>query len=281
MGSYLRPTSLLEALTAIAATPRTILAGGTDHFPARVTACPDEDILDITAISDLRGIERRDSFWWLPCGATWTDVIEARLPAMFDGLVVAARHVGGVQIQNVGTLVGNVCNASPAADGIPALLALDAEVELASVFGTRTMALESFLLGPRQTARRPDEMVTGLRIPHLAEPVRSLFHKLGGRRYLVISIAMLATVARLDPDGTIADIRMAIGACSATARRLRDLEAALVGRLPDPALVQPAHFAALSPIDDIRATASYRMAAALELARRAVASLAPADAVAA
>jgi CO/xanthine dehydrogenase FAD-binding subunit len=281
LGSYLRPTSLHDALTALAAKPRTILAGGTDHFPARATACPDEDILDISALSEPRAIERRGAFWWVPSGATWTDAIEAGLPALFDGLVAAARQVGGVQIQNAGTLVGNVCNASPAADGIPALLALDAEVELASLRGTRALKLEAFLLGPRATARREDEIVTGLRIPHLAGHVRSLFHKLGGRRYLVISIAMLATVARLDADGAIAEIRMAIGACGATARRLRDLEAALLGRRPDPALVQPAHFAVLSPIDDIRGTASYRMAAAEELARRAVAALAPAEAQAA
>src|SRR5260370_21424566 len=129
--SYLRPTALDEALAALAERPRVVLAGGTDHFPARAVSTPDEDILDVTALPGLRRIAAHDDHWWLPCLATWTDVIEAGLPPQFDGLVQAARQVGGVQVQNVGTLVGNLCNASPAADGTPCLLALGAWVELA------------------------------------------------------------------------------------------------------------------------------------------------------
>ncbi len=282
MGRYLRPTSLESALATLAQSRPTILAGGTDHFPARVVGAPDEDILDLTSLPGLRAIAVGPDHVNIPCLATWTDLIAARLPPAFDGLRAAARQVGGVQVQNAATVLGNVCNASPAADGMPCLLALDAEIELASAAaGRRVLPLADFVLGPRTTARRPDELALGLRIPLPAAPARAVFEKLGARRYLVISIVMVAAVAEFLPDGRIARARVAVGACSPVAARLPALEAALAGHWPDPALVQPEHLAALAPIDDIRATAAYRRIAALELARRAVAALGDARAVAA
>jgi CO/xanthine dehydrogenase FAD-binding subunit len=272
MGSYLRPTTLDEALAALAERPRVVLAGGTDHFPARAVSTPDEDILDVTALPGLRCITAHDDHWWLPCLATWTDVIEAGLPPQFDGLVQAARQVGGMQVQNVGTLVGNLCNASPAADGTPCLLALGAWVELASAAGTRRMAVEDFVLGARTTARRPDELVLGLRIPR-QDNARSSFLKLGARRYLVISIVMVAANILLGEDGRVAQARVAVGACSARPLRLSLLEAELVGRHPDAAVVRSDHLADLAPIDDMRATAAYRAMAALELVRRSITGL--------
>lgn len=271
MGRYLRPVRLDDALAALGPGV-TVVAGGTDHFPARVLHTPEEDILDITALP-LRSIVRHDDHWWIPCLATWTDLIEADLPPQFDALVQAARQIGGRQVQNAATLVGNLCNASPAADGFPCFLALDAEVELASQNGTRRLPVAQFVHGPRRTDRRPDELVLGLRIPH-APAARSHFRKLGGRRYLVISIAMLAVVLECDPGGRITRACIAIGACSPQALRLRALEEALIGHPPGADLVQPHHLDCLSPIDDIRATAAYRRHAALELTRRAVAHFA-------
>jgi len=280
MGLYLRPVTLTAALTQLAERPRTILAGGTDHFPARVLSRPDEDILDITALPGLRGVERRGDHWWLPCQTTWTDVLEAPLPPAFDALKAAARQIGGAQVQNAATLVGNLCNASPAADGIPCLLALDASVELASVHGQRVLPVDAFVRGPRQTARRPDELALGLRVPVIADAASS-FEKLGARRYLVISIAMVAAVAAFDAAGRIRHARVAVGACAPRAQRLPELEAALLGRPPDPSLAREEHLAPLAPIDDVRATAAYRRAAALELVRRAIGRLVPAMARAA
>ncbi len=279
MGLYLTPASLEAALDALASQRLTVLAGGTDHFPARVLHAPDEAILDITRLPGLRGIARQGNAWWLPCLTTWADIAEARLPPLFHGLQQAARQVGGAQVQNVATLAGNICNASPAADGVPALLALDAEVVLACATGERTLTLQDFLRGPRETARRPDELVLGLRIP--AADARSCFLKLGARAYLVISIAMVSAAAAFAGDGRIVRARVAVGACSPVAARLPALEAALTGQFPDPALVRPEHLAPLAPIDDIRASAAYRRHAALELVRRAVAALAEAQAVAA
>lgn len=281
MGLYLRPATLEAALALRAERTRTVLAGGTDHFPARVPHAPDEDILDITDLPGLRAIERRDGHWFIPCLATWSDLIAAPLPPAFDGLRAAARQVGGRQVQNVATVLGNVCNASPAADGIPCLLALDAEVELASLSGTRVLPLAEFVTGPRRTALRPDELALGLRLPDAGAAARGCFLKLGARRYLVISIVMVAAVAELTDDGRIRRARVAVGACSPVAQRLPALEAALVGQVPDPALVRPEHLAPLAPIDDVRATAAYRREAALELLRRAVAALGNAEALAA
>jgi CO/xanthine dehydrogenase FAD-binding subunit len=276
MGCYLRPSTLDAALAALAMRPAdapcTPLAGGTDFYPAHVTAPSDAAILDLSALPNLRRIEARPDHWWIPCLTTWTDIIEARLPPAFDGLKQAASQVGGRQIQNVATLAGNVCNASPAADGIPCLLALEAEVVLASVAGTRTLPLPRFLLAPRKTARLPDELLLGFRIPRAGDTARSSFLKLGARRYLVISIAMVAAVIARDPDRRIITARIAVGACSATAQRLPALEQALVGTTGDCPAILDDHLTPLTPIDDIRGTAAYRRHAVGVLLRRLIAA---------
>ena len=274
MGRYLRPSTLPEALAALAAGPRIVLAGGTDYYPARVNRPPEDEIVDVTAIPALRGIEERREGWRIGATCTWSEIIAAPLPPLFDGLKAAAREVGGVQIQNTGTLAGNLCNASPAADGVPNLLALDARVELASALGERALPVAEFVLGNRRTARRPDEIVTAILVPRPARAARSVFLKLGARRYLVISIVMVAAVATFAEDGTIEAARIAVGACSSAAVRLPALEAALAGRRPDPALVAEEHLALLAPIDDVRGSAAYRRDAALTLVRRAVEALA-------
>src|SRR5260221_11671721 len=152
MGVYLRPRCLEEALSTLAR-PHTVLAGGTDFYPARVGRTIDEDVLDIGAIAALRGISADAQGWRLGATTTWSELIEADLPPLFDGLKQAAREVGGRQIQNAGTLAGNLCNASPAADGVPPLLALDAEVDLAGLSGTRHLPLAASITAIRLTPR--------------------------------------------------------------------------------------------------------------------------------
>ena len=271
MGVYLRPAHLDQALEALSAQPLTILAGGTDYYPARVGQPLDDDVLDITDIAGLRAIEARDDDWRIGALTTWTDVIRADLPACFDGLKQAAREVGGVQIQNAGTIAGNICNASPAADGTPNLMALDAAIELASSSGSRTVPLTEFATGNRATAIAPGELVTAITIPKLPDAAESRFLKLGARRYLVISIVMVAIV--IVPDGdSVGDARVAVGACAPTARRLPMLESALDGQSLSDALgavASPEHIdAALSPIDDVRGSAAYRNESTLTLVRR-------------
>lgn len=277
MGSYLRPSVLDDALRARAAGPCVVLAGGTDFYPARVGRTLDEDVLDITALADLRGVREASEQWRIGALATWSELVAAPLPAWFAAVKLAAREVGGVQIQNAGTVAGNLCNASPAADGVPPLLALGAEVELASVRGVRTLPLREFVLGNRRTACAPDELVTAVLVPKWRAHARSTFLKLGARRYLVISIAMVAVAAETDAHGAIARCGVAVGACSAAAQRLPALEAALVGRTLAPgigAAVAPGHLAPLAPITDIRATAAYRGDAAVTLVARALEKLA-------
>jgi len=276
MGEYLRPDGLSEALAALRR-PHTVLAGGTDFYPARVGRAIDEDVLDITAIASLRGISASGQGWRLGATTTWSELLDAKLPPLFDGLKQAAREVGGRQIQNAGTLAGNLCNASPAADGVPPLLALDAEVELAGPTGARRLPLASFITGNRRTALAPSEQMVAIHVRKPAYPARSAFLNLGARRYLVISIAMAAATLEID-GGRIAAARIAVGACSAVAQRLPRLEAALLGAPVDQRLgnlVAETQLTPLSPIDDIRGSAAYRRDAAVTLLRRLLVGFAP------
>ena len=274
MAGYLRPNSVSEALEALRARRWTVLAGGTDFYPERVGKPLDDDVLDITALDALRGIEARSDHWRIPALTTWSDLLAADLPPLFDGLKRAAKELGGVQIQNVATLSGNLCNASPAADGVPCLLSLGASVELSAVDRVVSLPLARFVLGNRATALGPDQLLTAITVPKPKAPrAYGHFLKLGARRYMVISIAMAAAVAEVADDGTIRAARVAVGACSAMAKRLPDLEAALKGRRFAPGLGEAAvaaHLGSLAPIDDLRGSATYRTDAALTLVRRAL-----------
>ncbi len=276
MGCYLRPQGLEDAVAALADGSYTVLAGGTDFYPARVGCANDDNILDITALAGLRGVTEDDTHYRIGALTTWSDLLRSPLPPVFQALKLAAREVGGLQIQNTGTLCGNVCNASPAADGVPPLLALEAEVELAARGGSRRLRLDDFILGNRSTAKRPDELVTALLLPKPSPRARSTFLKLGARRYLVISIAMVATLIDLEQDGRVATARVAVGACAARALRLPAVEGALTGQPFDDNLaarVGEEQLEPLSPIDDIRGSAAYRREAAVVLIRRSLARL--------
>ncbi|MEM9148642.1 MAG: FAD binding domain-containing protein [Pseudomonadota bacterium] len=284
---YLRPERLEDALAAAAAGPVRIAAGCTDLFPATerpaLEMAADTPVLDITAIPALRGLRSGPDGLRLGATTTWSTIVQAELPPSLRGLQQAAREVGSEQIQNAGTLAGNLCNASPAADGVPPLLTLAAEVELASLRGVRRLPLRAFLTGPRQTARQADELMTAIHIPAAALAGRSAFLKLGARTSLVISIAMVA-VRVVEEAGHVAEAAVSVGSCSAVAARLGALEAALLGapiadmpaRASDGVVTQ-----ALAPISDIRADAPYRATAAAVLVRRALATLAPAGRAAA
>ncbi|RUW35275.1 MULTISPECIES: xanthine dehydrogenase family protein subunit M [unclassified Mesorhizobium] len=269
---YAKPTTVDEALALLGEDRWRILAGGTDFYPAQGAKPFRDNILDVNGLVELRGIAEAEEHWRIGARATWTDIVRHSLPAAFDGLKAAAREVGSVQIQNVATVAGNLCNASPAADGVPALLVLDADVEVRSAEATRHLPLGEFILGNRRTASRPDEMVTAIRVPKRSAVGTSAFVKLGARRYLVISIAMAAARLVVD-DGVVADAAIAVGACSAVARRLAGVEAALRGQPVTAALsdaVLSAPIEELSPIADVRGSAEYRQDAAREIVARAV-----------
>lgn len=283
MSRYFSPQTLEEAVLALSAgaaggssggRPR-VVAGGTDVFPGLGEAAADFAILDISATQGLRGITRSESGWRIGAATTWSELARAPLPRGFDALKAAARAVGSVQIQNCATVAGNICNASPAADGVPPLLTLDAQVELASLGGLRRMALADFLLGVRRTALAPDELLSAIHVPDMPEQSISAFAKLGTRRHLVISVAMLAVLVTPDASGRVKDARIAVGACAPVARRLPALEAALrgVSLAQMAAQVAPEHLAPLAPIDDLRASGHYRLTAVEELLRRTLSRL--------
>lgn len=272
---YAKPQSIDEALALLAQGRWRLLAGGTDFYPAQGSRPLRDDVLDLNGLAELRHIGETGDHFVLGARATWSDVIAAQgLPPAFDALKLAAREVGSVQIQNAGTVAGNLCNASPAADGVPPLMALDAEAELRSASATRVVALRDFILGNRRTALAPGEMVTAVRVPKRSATGASHFVKLGARRYLVISIAMAAARIAVDGAGRVAEAALAVGACSAVAARLPALEAVLTGWPADASLarlVADHDFPELAPIDDVRASAAYRRDAAREIVARAVA----------
>lgn len=260
---YARPTTIEEATRAMAMPGALALGGGTDVYPAHVGKPLSRPIVDLSRVAGLRGITHTADAVRFGAATTWTDIVRAQLPPAFDGLKAAAREVGSIQIQNRGTIAGNLCNASPAADGVPPLLSLDASVELASPGGHRVLPLNAFITGYRRTALGPGEIVTAVLVPSPASAARSAFVKLGARRYLVISILMAAAVVELDMQGRIVRAAVAVGSASPVAQRLPDLETELRGLAGRPsAILAPRHLAGLAPIDDVRASAAYRMEAA-------------------
>jgi len=278
---YYRPLTLARSLELLASNELTIVAGATDLYPAQTTRNAWGDwrqqaLLDITGLSELDGITDTGDHYRIGALTTWSDLIHEPLPRCFDALKQAALRVGGVQIQNRATIVGNICNASPAADGVPGLLCLDAQVELSSQSGQRHLPLHEFILGNRKTAIRADELVSALMMPKLPDSAFGGFEKLGTRRYLVISIVMVAAILNIDESGRIDDVRIAIGACSEVAQRMTALEDLLRGRQCGADLAEcitMEQLDLLTPIDDVRADASYRRQTALEVTRRLLSTL--------
>ncbi len=275
---YFRPDSLGPALEWLTENDARIAAGCTDLLPATTAPWVSGPVLDVTAISGLRGISQDNRGWRFGATTTWTDVVRADLPAAFDSLKLAAKEVGSIQIQNAGTLAGNLCNASPAADGVPCWLTLNAEIELQSKNETRVLPLGSFIDGPRKTKLKRDEIVSAILVPKSASLGRSSFLKLGARKYLIISIAMVA-VRICEQEGLISEAAISVGSCSAVAQRLTGIENKLIGQsftsetidqITDEMMAD-----VLQPIDDLRSDAAYRKVAAGELVRRCLGALAP------
>lgn len=273
--AYLSAKALDEAFDALEKLDAAPIAGGTDWFPAQGERIGTRSLLDVGGLPGFRGIEKTPTGWRIGAATRWSDVVRAKLPPAFDGLKSAAREVGSVQIQNAGTIGGNICNASPAADGVPPLLTLDASVELVSRGAVRELPLERFITGVRRTDLRPGELVSAILLPELPQDLRSSFVKAGARRYLVISIAMVAVAVNVR-DGCIGEARIAVGACSPVAQRLPALEADLSGRRThDLPQITAGHLAPLSPISDVRGSSAYRTEAAAEMISRALAAAMP------
>ncbi|MBO6897872.1 MAG: FAD binding domain-containing protein [Shimia sp.] len=270
MGIYHRPGKVKDALAVLAASNARPVAGCTDVFAAMENQELSGDVVDVTRLQELKGVREDSDGWRIGAATTWREISQLEMPRAFEMLLQSGREIGGVQVQNSGTIGGNICNASPAADGVPPLLALDASVELMSVRGTRYIRLNDFLTGAGRSVCQKDELVSAILIPKSSGTGHSRFLKLGARKHLVISIAMVAV--RLDVENSvIKTAAIAVGACGPVAKRAFDLENALIGAEVGEAagLVSKDNLASIiAPISDIRATAEYRAEAALELIRR-------------
>ena len=265
-------TNLEEALAIRAEGDWMPFGGGTDLMVLlEAGRLPARRFLNLWKIPELRGITTTDAGVRIGALVTYTDLLESEVIASDYPLVCeAARETGAVAIQNRGTIGGNLANASPAADLPPALLVYDAELELASRRGTRRIAYSGFHQGYKKMDLAPDELIVSVILPGTARPSRQSYRKVGTRRAQAISKVCFASVAYLDPreDGgaaTIRDIRIAIGSVAPTVIRARAAEAILRGSTASAASVAAARAALsqdISPIDDIRSTASYRLTVA-------------------
>jgi xanthine dehydrogenase small subunit len=276
------PRDLAGAYAALADAPPDAparpIAGGTDLMVALTGELgePPASLVDLWAIDDLRGIALDGPALSLGALTTYTDIRRSPLcrehvPALVD----AAATIGAAQIQNRGTLGGNVANASPAGDTLPVLLAADAVFVLGSRRGEREVPAAAFWTAYRRTALAPDELVLRIRIP-LATDREMRFRKVGTRRAQSISKVVLAAAWRADATtsrGAWHDVRVALGSVAATPIRARATEAALEGRAPTPEtadLAAETLAAELSPIDDVRSTAEYRRLVAARVLHRIV-----------
>jgi carbon-monoxide dehydrogenase medium subunit len=262
---YHEPASLHEAVEMGArfGADGRFLAGGTDLIIQihRGKVAP-RHVVSLHRVPGLDGIAVNGA---VTLGALVTHRALERHPAFQEGLrglVEGAEVIGGHQVRNVATVGGNIVNASPAADVVPVLLALGAAVTCASPGGERTLPLDAFLLGPGQTARRPDELLTTVRFPAPAERSATAFLKAGRRKAMEISVVCVAARVTLDRAlERCLDARIVLGAVAPTAWRARSAEEALAGRAPaDEALREAGRLAAAGcrPISDVRASARYR-----------------------
>ncbi len=265
--TYERPTSFSEALDLLRhyGAQARIVAGGTDVLlEVGQGIKPTETLIDITALPDLKYQRVEDGMLHLGALTTHNDVLRSQACSQYAlPLVQACREVGAPQIRARATLVGNIITASPANDTISPLMALGAEVVLLSREGERVVPLRDFYPGRRSTLCRPDELVRELRLPALALDQRGLFIKLGLRRAQAISIINIAFVLTFDADERISAARIALGCVAPTIVRASRAEEYLIGKRLDASTCTEAGKLAsadIHPIDDMRATASYRLA---------------------
>jgi CO/xanthine dehydrogenase FAD-binding subunit len=269
------PRSLEEAYGLLAAGQWQPIAGGTDLM-VQITGeliTPPDRVLDLWRLVELRGIALDGSDLVIGALTTYTEIRRSTLIAdHLPALAEAAATIGAAQIQNRGTIGGNVVNASPAGDTLPVLLAADARIVLGSVRGEREVDAADFWTGYRTTERAADELVVRLRTPLPAARV-TRFRKVGTRRAQAISKVVMALAWRTDDSGAWRDVRLALGSVAATPIRVRATEAVLEGGIPGPALADHAAESVASeiqPIDDIRSTADYRRTVTARMLHRMV-----------
>jgi carbon-monoxide dehydrogenase medium subunit len=252
-----------------------MLAGGTDLMVllTRFKVDP-KHVISLNGVKKLTGI-RKNETGGLVIGAQVTHREIEKSPLIIDSLQAlkqACSTVGGVQVRNLGTIGGNLCNASPAADTPPVLLALDASVTLEGPKGTRSLPLQQFLLGPRKVNLEPGELLTEIQVPKLLPKTAAVFLKAGRRKAMEISLCAVSAWVTLDENGA-ADVRIGLGSVAPTAVRAHSAEALLEGKVITQELIKAAGAAAVNdcnPISDVRGSAEYRRMLVESMVRRAL-----------
>ena len=262
------PGNLQAVLSLMAAEPAQWLpiAGGTDVMVLYSAGkLANRKLINIWNIQELRQIEVFPESMRIGAACTYTALREHEVVAReFPLLATAASWTGGIANQNRGTLGGNIANASPAADSLPALLVYDAELTLISERGERCVAYRTFHTGYKQTALAPDELIRSISLPRRFSGYFSHARKVGARNAQAISKVCLAGLGQI-AGGAIRDVRLALGSVAPVPLRLSETEHMLVGKQIEPSLMETVKKRVtqeISPIDDIRSTARYRTAVA-------------------
>lgn len=269
--TLLRPRSAHEALRLLAETPGALpLAGGTDLMVSwNAGALAGRTFVDLTRLTAWSRV--RSTKGALVVGSLATHAALVRHPtvrARFPLLAAAAATVGGPQIQNRGTLGGNIANASPAGDTFPPLLVYDASLRVVSSAGARELPLAAVFAGPKRTMLAPGEVIESVVLPFERKATRELFRKVGTRAAQAISKTVVSGRLWLRRDGTVDELRFALGSMAPTARRLPTVEAYVRGKRPTDAVIREACLRVaddVAPIDDVRSTADYRLAVSRNL----------------
>lgn len=274
MTRYVKIKTLSELIERIQDKQAQILCGGTDLMVKMSSGMiHSQFLLDISDTEELRGIDGCDDHIAIGAATTISEVLANELVA--DKLPLLRKvlcTIGSTQIRNRATLGGNLVNASPAADSAIPLLLYEASVDLTGTNGNRRMLIEDLLLGPGKTALNTDEVITRILIPLPTAPFGSFFHKVGRRKAMVIAIASLGALFKVE-DGRINEIRLAAGSVAPRPIRMRALEGQLAGQAITKALIEQAKGTAanaVSPIDDVRASSAYRRDVISELVARVV-----------
>ena len=257
------PGTVAEMLALLAAHPAgRVIAGGTDYWVQQRRLPAPAALLSVERLEELQQVARRENGIFIGAGVTYQQLLELPiLEEAFSVLRQAISAVGSPPIRHSGTLVGNVCTASPAGDTLPPLYVLGASVEVAGEKGRRSLPIAEFIEGPGRIGLAAGEFVTGVQIPWAEEQVSSAYFKVGRRKALAISIASLAAQWKLQADKTIACMKLAWGSVGPTVVRLPQVEAFLQGKpLNDEVLRRAGELVkdGVTPLDDIRASAAYR-----------------------
>ncbi|MEZ5264810.1 MAG: xanthine dehydrogenase family protein subunit M [Acidimicrobiia bacterium] len=273
---YFAPTTVDEAVGLLAESPgRKVFAGATDVIPQMRAGRPEPDgLIDLKHIDRLMGV-RRTATGWVIGAATPTSQLtgNAELVAEFPGLCEGAGLIGSDQIQNRSSLGGNLCNASPAADSVPAMVVNGMRAVIATGGGTRTVAVEDVPAGPGRTSLAPGEFIVEFELDSAPANTGDAYLRLIPRTEMDIAVVGAGVRITLDGSGTCTAATVALGAVAPTVVRVPEAEAALVGSTIDAAAldaVAAAASAACNPIDDKRGTIAYRRHVAGVLAKRAV-----------